>query len=185
MFSAPVLVRRLSAPGLARQMFHGLAEASDDASPSFSLAQDAEGAYILDRDCDYASSAPAYGDYAILAPSRRRRAVVPLRAELPAQRVRPAEPAAGRAAGHGCHSQLASAAILCVERRNDWAARVQRDLEGRQILAMEAEYYMLDELAAACRSESGGGRPLHAISHAEFLLLPANAEVSAPPAPHE
>ena len=55
----------------------------------------------------------------------------------------------------------------------------------RSLLAMEAEYYMLDELAAACRSESGGGRPLHAISHAEFLLLPANAEVSAPPAPHE
>jgi hypothetical protein len=35
-------------------MFHGLAETSDDASPSFSLAQDAEGAYILDRDGDYA-----------------------------------------------------------------------------------------------------------------------------------
>ena len=42
----------------------------------------------------------------------------------------------------------------------------------RQLLAMEAEYYMLEQLVEVCRSTNAAGRVLRPITQAEFDVLP-------------
>jgi hypothetical protein len=88
-------------PALTQQMFGGLAGVSDEASPLCTLAQDADGVYIVDRD----------------GPSFRY-------------------------------------ILNYLRNESEQQIPLPRDREGRQLLALEAEYYMLDELAAMCRGAS-------------------------------